>query len=251
MDEDKLTVAMMYWGDWVERRIAYKYVENLVKALNEYLTIPFSVICFLDKTLPSIWGVEYRGIPKSIIKWSLNLPKFYLHCKDNGLQGKILYFDLDTVIAGNINDFANYEADGHIVGIKPFRPVNQNKGWLPGGVLAFTAGQWEFLFHKVASNPSKWAMRTNGGKERFVYSLVLENEMKRYWQDVLPGQLVSYKRHCRKKEVDEKGNLISIIPKNSRIIAFHGSPRPHALKGSDDLMFSLWSKNEDIIASTN
>lgn len=238
-----LTVAMMYWGSWGgNRKLAGAYVRNLTRMVRENLSVQFKVVCFVDSVddLERVERVEYRLIPQSVLKWRLNLPKLYLHHPDNGMVGTVLAFDLDTVVVGALLDFAKCGVDGCVCGIRPFNPKNQNKGWLPGGVLKFEAGKWVDLFNEVASKPVKWANRTQG-KERFIYSRLLDDQQKMYWQDVLPGQLISYKRHCKKRGgFDGSGRFKPNIPQGARIIAFHGTPQPHMLKEIDPVMYNIW-----------
>jgi hypothetical protein len=238
---DELTVVMLHWGRWVgNKKLAYNYIYNLVCMLEKYLTVQYSIVCFIDdEGMQPIAGVEYRMIPKEILTWPQNLPKLYQHSPDSGLSGRILSFDLDTIIVDNIDEFATYIPNGTMCGIKPFKPINQSKGWLPGGVMAFEAGQWEYVFNRVASNPERWGIKTKGGKERLTMKLLLQQDQKEYWQDLFPGKLVSYKRHCRRNRI-ERGKLGSDLPKGASVVAFHGHPRPHELKGVDKFMYSLW-----------
>ena len=242
--DDKLTVVMFYWGSWSgSRRMGSRYIGNLTAMLRSHITIDFDVVCFVDYMgdLEEFEGVEYRQIPGSVMRWPRNLPKFYIHSEDSGLVGKVLLFDLDTIILNNIDDFVSYEPNGHICGIKPFKVVNQKHGWLPGGVLSFHGGWWTDLFDRVKNNTVKIAARSDGGKERLAYRFLLSSENKRYWQDVLPGKLVSYKRHCKRLgHTDEIGVFHSNIPEGCSIIAFHGKPQPHMLEGEDKRVYSLW-----------
>ncbi len=56
---------------------------------------------------------------------------------------------------------------------------------------------------------------------------------------MFPDRLVSYKRHCRRRKI-EQGKLNSDLPDGAAIVAFHGHPRPHELKGVDNFMYGLW-----------
>ena len=44
-----------------------------------------------------------------------------------------------------------------------------------------------------------------------------------YFQDLYPRQVVSYKVHCM-------GRPEITLPTNSRVLCFHGKPKPHEIK---------------------
>ena len=70
-----------------------------------------------------------------------------------------------------------------------------------------------------------------GGDQRLLETHYLKNALR--WQDVLPGQIVSYKVHCCENRLG-KGFVFKGVPDGARVIAFHGQPRPwHTEKFKD------------------
>jgi len=213
-----LTVVTMLWNGWGAGR-GVEYVYKLFNMVNRHLSLPFQFVLFTDQEHALEIGdseklFDVKIIPQEILSWPLNLPKFYMYCPDNGLEGRILFMDLDTVIVGSLDEMASY--GGVFCGIKPFRKGRTHIG---GGFLSFEVGYGEYLWKNINKDPKGWAGRTQGGKERLVYKQLVQGKDR--WQDLYPGQLVGYKRHCRGK---------GIFPEGARFIAFHGKPRPHEVK---------------------
>jgi hypothetical protein len=49
------------------------------------------------------------------------------------------------------------------------------------------------------------------------------------WQDVLPGQVVSYKIHVQLDPKKGKHIGNGLVPAGTRVVCFHGQPRPWAV----------------------
>ena len=70
------------------------------------------------------------------------------------------------------------------------------------------------IFEAFAANPD-WEMRTagHGGDQRVIERVMAGRAT--FWDDVVPGQVVSYKVHCR-----------AGVPAGARVVCFHGRPKP-------------------------
>ena len=69
-------------------------------------------------------------------------------------------------------------------------------------------------------------MRSFGGDSRFLESIV--GAKTKRWQDMFPGQLVSYKKHVRGGP----------LPEGARLVSFHGRPDPEDV--DDDFVKKCW-----------
>ena len=93
--------------------------------------------------------------------------------------------------------------------------------WYCGGpsqsVLLYDVGDFAETWSEFSQFPNHWMARGNAQVAPDFYDQVLMNHTKtppmKYWQDVLPGQLVSYKLHG--------------APDSARLVKFHGVPKPH------------------------
>lgn len=216
MLQDKTVVLCMLWGNW-GGQFGLEYVLRLRNMVARHTNIPHDFYCLTDRIMPeNEHGIHWLTIPEYVLRWPRNLPKFFMHKVREEWKGRqIMFFDLDTVIVNNIDDFMSYR--GQFATLNPFNPKNNHKS-TPGGVMSFQHGYSEFMWQALEKNPNYWMRMSQGGKERIVMN-ELEGRYKwDRWQDLFPGQLVSYKKHVRRHPT---------FPQDARIIAFHGTPRPH------------------------
>ena len=202
-----ITVATVCAGT----KYSSDYVERLYQAVTRHLTVPHRFVCLTDQ--PENFSCETLPIPMNLPGWWGKLALF-----SDVIQGRILFFDLDTVITGNIDDFANYQGDLAII-----KPFYRDSGYA-SGVLNIGPSAHRHVWEQFSQNPQKavnycaehadpapW----NCGDQRWLELTVPQAD---YWQALLPGQLVSYKVHC---------HPINALPQDSRIVCFHGKPDPH------------------------
>lgn len=140
------------------------------------------------------------------------------------LRGDILYFDLDTDIIGSLADIA---AVGKLTvlrdpyggsGNKPRTGIGSGVMYLPE---ADRAEVWE-LWNKQNSFRTISGFRMQGLGDQAYLQPLWEAKADR-WQDVLPGQLVSYKVDCNPHwNVGAYGK----VPAGARLIYAHGRPKP-------------------------
>ena len=212
-----ITVATVFAGT----KYTQDYVKRLELAVSKHLTIPHRFVCLTDQ--PDELDCETLPIPLDLEAWWGKVALF-----GDLIPERILFFDLDTVIVGNIDDFARYEGDLAII-----RPFYRNSGFA-SGVLNIGPGAHRNVWHLFRKSPERaiqfcaenadppW----NNGDQRWLELTVSNAD---YWQELLPGQLVSYKVHC--SESGEK-------PDNARVICFHGKPDPHEVE--DEWIVSNW-----------
>lgn len=136
------------------------------------------------------------------------------------IAGDLLYIDLDTVITGDLSDIAGIK---RLTVLSDFyRPERMGSGimYLPEEERAAIWEAWiadPDKHMEECTTPEKW------GDQGFLQTHWLDRADR--WQDVLPGQVVSYKVHVREPQSHrETGN--GRVPDNARVVAFHGKPRP-------------------------
>lgn len=215
-----INVVCCLWGDWPARGWGPEYVARLKRGVDRNLTVPHRFICFADDVSRVPDGIEAR--PLKSPSWAGCLPKLYVYSPQASLQGRVLLLDLDNVITGPLDDIAAY--DGNIAVRAWFAGYPREKV-ADGDMIGFEAGSEtaQKLWNKFSSDPKGAALKT-GGRERFFIRETVEPDL---WQDIVPGQIVSYKNHCTNG-----------LPKGARIVSFHGDPRPH--KVHDDWLKESW-----------
>lgn len=223
-------VLFMLWGNW-GFGYQYQYLTRLRNNIKRFSTKGLEFVCLTDR--PEYWAnyidITFIGIPDEVLQWPLNLPKFYMHKTLPQLVGRwVFFFDLDTTIVGNVDEV--FEYDGYFAAIQPFNPKNKNK-WLAGGILSFVNGSTEWMYNQVAKDPKGWAKESQGGKERLILIQFEQQSNVKFdrWQDILPqNYIISYKKTIQKGQR---------YPRDTRVICFHGNPRPHQLNNAQKMKF--------------
>lgn len=132
----------------------------------------------------------------------------------------LLYFDLDTVITGDLADIA---AVRRLTLLRDFYHADR----LGSGVMFLPAAERASIWAAWIADPSRHMrecrLPEKWGDQGFLQQFWLERAAR--WQDVLPGQIVSYKVHVRQRQHPrESGN--GTVPDGARVVAYHGKPRP-------------------------
>jgi len=124
---------------------------------------------------------------------------------------RVLYFDLDTVITGNIDDLASYTG-GFMALTDFYHPEIINSS-----VMAFESGNENKIYDKWVELGKPELM---GGDQQWIY--MMKPDAKRA-QTEFPRKIVSYKANCK-----------TGVPAGTSVVCFHGSPRPHEVNFNPD-----------------
>lgn len=180
----------------------HHHVEALAAGVAEHLP-GADFVCLTDmRPERTIFAQMRHGWPGWWSKLELFRPGLF--------AGRILYLDLDTVITGDLSEIAAYVGPFAMLSdfLRPERPAS--------GVMAWQADceparrVWDAFIQAP-----DYAMQTSGGDQAFIRS-VLGDDVDRL-QDLVPGQIASYKVHVR-----DTGR----VPSGTRLVCFHGKPRP-------------------------
>lgn len=173
-----------------------RYLEKLTAGVDKYLGQP--LWCLSDIDVPNRIPLQYD--------WPGWWAKMEL-CRPD-IEGGILYFDLDTVICGSLNDIAKvrrWTVLHHFYRLNEPNRVGSGMMYMPQDVRATIWERW-------IKNPSAHFNNRRGDQD-FIENTVFHHQ---YWQDVVPGQVLSYKVHCAKG-----------LPEGARVVCYHGKPKPH------------------------
>jgi hypothetical protein len=182
------------------------HVARLHEQWQTWSPIESAFYCLTDMELPGY----IRTLPL-LNNW----PGWWSKIEAFKLPGPVLYLDLDTLITGDLEPIC------HQVRVRDFlalREFNGVEGLMGSGLMGWS-GDASHVYRSFAKDPQRYMRecRTSRkwGDQGFIGDAI-PHGLRTYWQDVLPGAVVSWKRHCRG----------GVIPPAARIVCFHGKPRP-------------------------
>lgn len=193
-------VVMVKWGD----KYGPEYVNILADAIVRNSTVEKRFIVFTDNPEGIDDGIETRPLPGNLQGW---WNKLYLFSPEAGLEGRNIFFDLDTVITSNIDELFAYKGPFAIL-----RDFYRPNGY-GSAIMAWTDHHEIWDKFKAEGFPD-----IDGGDQAFIEKHVKNADR---WQDFVKG-IYSYKQNdCEKWP-----------PHDTKIVCFHGVPNPHEIRGS-------------------
>jgi hypothetical protein len=202
------------------------YVHRLYSQVRKNWKGPLDFLCLTDTPIghPNVREIPLRH------PWPGYWSKLELFRPD--VKGPLLFFDLDTMITGSLEDV---QAVNHHTMLRSFKWKNRLASgmmYLPEEVRPVIWERWMLApgkwmrVHKWPNNTghlsgdqgfmqetwerSGWGSGRTPDADWSLYGI-------RRWQKTLPGQVVSYKKHVRKK---------GKVGPRVRVVCFHGKPRP-------------------------
>lgn len=213
-----LVVAVCQVGNYCAR--GREYVTKLFDGVARHMPadVRWRGVCFTDDPATVPVGIEARPTIDAPPSWWHKLNLFSPSAFEPG--ERVLFFDLDTIIVGDLRDFAAYDGDFAVMR-DPFHPEHHGSA-----TMAWKAGMFNHIWTRwdEAGRPSFDPQ----GDQRWIEAMQPEVD---YWHDMFPGQIVSFKADCW---------LRNGIPPNARILGFHGRPRNHECRAP--YIVDLWNQ---------
>ena len=199
-----ITVACVWWGT----KFPIDYVINLKASIERNTTVDHKFVCFSDKDVP---GIETKILKKGYDGWWNKLQLF--DCS-HGLSERVIYFDLDTLITGDLDWLFKY--DGNFMGIEDVGSVNAHqphlKNVLQSAVMSWKYYLWNSIWTHASHNINEVKSQYRGDGE-FLHGYM--NPLRyQLIQREYPGRLKSYKYQVYPNRPDDK----------TSIVCFHGRP---------------------------
>lgn len=203
-------------------------VVRLRNGIRRNYALPHRFVCLTD--------VDAEFFPEGIevfqlkhLDWITKQSKLEMFRLDllNDWQ-RTFYMDLDTVICGDIGDLCKY--DGDMIMLPDFSdPFHQVCG---SGLMAWSPRIGASIYEAFRAMPAEIrndVYRVGGGRSDQLFINHYTPIRPHWWSTCWPGQVVSYKIHCR----------YGYKPRNARIICFHGSSKPKNVK--DKWILDHWN----------
>jgi len=197
------------WG----HKFSNDYVNKLFRGIIHNTSKSFIFSCFTDNAQGFDENINAPPLPMNVGTW-FNKISLYNEELYSG-KNQIFFFDLDTVITGNLDEIFEYRGDfmilrdfyrakGYGSGLMSWRPPAVNHMW-----TAYTQGT------------------TCPGGDQGWSEIHYPNAD--IWQEQYPEQIISYKIHIRDGGRQRVHNFTQHpgTLESSRIVCFHGKPMPH------------------------
>jgi hypothetical protein len=227
IDDSKVTVLCVRFG----HKYGPEYVERLRNMVSRHMTVPYEFACLTDdrRFMPNV-RILYQPSAGYIRPWWHKV-----HMFDPGLeiQGRILYFDLDVVICGNIDKLAS-NLGNTFYGIQDFnRKFHPSWKSLNSSVMSWIHGTQNDIWQQFAENKQQ-AQRLHGDQD-WIWRIA-KDRIKWWPRDWIQ----SYKWEFRSREelVVRNGQRgfktirDVAVPNGCSVAVFHGDPKPEDLKDS-------------------
>ena len=206
------------------------YVNKLYRAVCRNTTRDFDFTCFTDDRSGIDGAIRRMELPRKDLQgwWH----KLFLFSPDFAATvgpGQVMYFDLDTVITGNIDEYMDFESiDAPLAILRDIGTRNQKPpaqvNW-GSAIMSWPVG-WGYPIWKSFSRDVGQEMRGKGHGDQGYLKYAVKPEDVVFWQDILSGnsRVISYKWTIRDPN---RGTPDPPIPPGTSVICFHGVPRPH------------------------
>ncbi len=170
------------------------HVDRLAGMVAEHMAQPYRFVCVDDSPFPGWWA-----------KISLFEPGRF--------EGRVLYLDLDVTITGGLDDLAGFAADAPI----PFAIIDDwNRPGFNSSVMAWLAGMGDRVFTEF--EPSVVA-RLHGDQNWIQEQHPAAATFPRPW-------CCSYKKDILPRMLNDS------VPKDCRVVVYHGAPKPWDLENA-------------------
>lgn len=177
-----------------------EWVARLKAGVSRHLPVKHRFVCLSDVEVPAKRIPLEHGWPG----WWAKMELFRI-------PGPVLYFDLDTAIVGDLSDIAEHAT--YAAGMTMLRDFYA-PDHCGSGVMAWS-GSMRALYDVFAKDADRLmtVQRARMGDQAFIEEETTAKLGR--WQDHLPGQICSFKVHCRG----------SRVPLGTRVICLHGQPK--------------------------
>ena len=223
----------------------WSYVDKLYNSLCRNLTPTVRMHVYTESTrhVPEPYIrhnlEEWEGVRGPKRSWWYKIQLFNpIHMLPD--QGQMLYFDLDTVIVGNIDWLWNVNRD-RFWAARDFQYLMKSSRWkINSSVMWFDPLRYSYVFKefdiKQIVNNARCPWH---GDQDYIFSKV-KDDVNYYSTD----QIVSYRWQVKEGGFDFRyrkpinPGAESTIPGTASVLIFHGNPKPHEV--TDRLILSHW-----------
>lgn len=235
VDRFEHNVVCLKYGD----KYTAQYVNKLYNMVRRHTTGDVGFYCVTENTIGLDSHIKVIPLPeqKSLQGWWY---KPFVFSQDFPVKGKLLFLDLDIVIIKNIDCFFEYTPTKFCI-IRDFtRSMNPSWSRYNSSVFRLDSGSLDHVWALLVKDPS--VTRRLHGDQDWIYEKVKDNVQ--FWPD---EWCQSYKWEVRSRAelvgVGRQRNFATVITtpkikKETKILVFHGDPKPDQIK--DPIVVDNW-----------
>lgn len=213
------TIICMKWGTVY----GPEYVNILDAMLKRNLTVPYKFICFTDDRTGVHDHIETREIPEIPLGDALHFSgwrKLASLSPKLGIEGTVLFLDLDLIIMDNIDCFLTHKP-GKFCIIENWTQPGQNIG--NSSVYRYEADAHHDVFEDFSKNyETIYQDKVITNEQHYLTWEVAKKHEVVFWPD---EWCRSFKRHSLPGRLLRRF-VSPKIPAGCKILVFHGPPKP-------------------------
>lgn len=221
---------------------SWLYVERLHSMLVKNFNHPIRMHVWTesDRPVPDPFIkhelVEWAGVHGPRRAWWYKMQIF----NDEAFQGRMLYFDLDVVITGNL-DFLLQSSPKYFWCIRDFRYLWRPQ-WqgLNSSVMFWDTKRFRKIWKNFRGQNIHDIMRRYAGDQDYL-TAVIDAGDRRFFDE---GVMQSYRWQIQdggmdmNRRVYKRPGAGAVVTPGAKVIVFHGRPKPH--EAADAVIDKLW-----------
>ena len=211
------TIICMKWGTLY----GPEYVNILDAMIKRNITVDYKFICFTDDPTGIHDHIETRPIPEIPLAEASPISgwrKIASLSPELGIEGTVLFLDVDLVITGNMDAFFEYEP-GEFCCIENWSQKGRGIG--NSSVYRYQADAHHDIFNYFCNNIEQ-VYQDYVSEQEYLTKMVAKTQTVKWWPDTICR---SFKRHCMPKGIMRYLKKPQ-LPDDCRILVFHGPPKP-------------------------
>ena len=201
-----------------------EYVNKLHSMVKRHLSLPHKFICMTENSTSLHSDIRVIDLPKTNLTGWWYKPMVF--DPSLGLNGTVLFIDLDVIIFKSIDKFFEYNPDDFCI-IRGFR--KNNKHGMNSSCFRFKSGTLSKEYNDFIKNSHSIMSRLDGDQDWMQEAITKYS----FWPD---NWLMSYKwemvENKNIKSISEERYQVDVDPRykdETSIAVFHGNPKPHQI----------------------
>jgi hypothetical protein len=220
----------MKWGD----RYPTHYANRLWSMIQRHTKRPTRLVCYTDDAEGLTPGIVAHSLPpivlpdrvsrqpwRKISLWAPTLP---------GVEGDVLFLDLDLVITGGLDDFFDFRPDSTFCVIENWTQPRSGIG--NTSVYRFRVGAHTYLYDTLL-NDAERILSTYPNSQTYISRTIKE---KTFW----PAPWCQSFKHTLMPRWPMNFLHAATLPPETRVVAFTGKPDPDEAR--DGVWKAPWYK---------